>query len=194
MPDKRHIVGGKDGWLNIKREPSGAIVAVPEYLQVELIASKDGRDRFTVLEGVERGKKFSVKTGNLRSGNPGYHGSADLTFNITKELLIYPGGQVKAVTDTANPISDSKSHPIQIPDFPHERGMGYLAHSEYAKNWFYLGHGNAMPGSNDRYLHTGRESAGCITVDPNGWTRLYQYLILCRRGDRETIGTVVVVK
>ena len=194
MSEKRYIVGGRDGWLNIKRELSGIIIAVPEYLQVELITTKDGRDYFTILEGVERGKKFSVKSANLKNGNPGYQGSAQLQFSITKELLVYPGGQVKAVTDKTNPISDGKAHPIQIPDFPHERGMGYLAQSAYAKNWFFLGHGNASPGSDDRYLHTGRESAGCITVDPHGWTRLYQYLILSRRGDRETVGTVVVDK
>ena len=194
MSEKRYIVGGRDGWLNIKRELSGIIIAVPEYLQVELITTKDDRDYFTILEGAERGKKFSVKSGNLKNGNPGYQGSAQLQFSITKELLVYPGGQVKAVTDKTNPISDEKSHPIQIPDFPHNRGMGYLAHSAYAKNWFYLGHGHAVHGSDDRYLHTGTRSRGCITVEPSEWTRLYQYLILCRRGDRETVGMVVVVK
>ena len=193
MAEKRYVVGGHDGWLNVKREPSGAIIAIPEYLQVELIESKNGRDRFTVLEGVERGKKFSVKTGNLKSGHPGYHGMANLKFNITKGLLIYPGGQVKAITGKGRYTPIPKGpHPIQIPDFPHPKAMGYMAQSPYAKNWFFLGQGHATHGSDDRYLHTGAESAGCITVEPYGWTRLYQYLILCRRGDGKTIGTVVV--
>ena len=197
MSEKRYIVGGMDGWLNIKREPSGQVIAVPEYLQVELTASKDGRDRFTILEGAERGKKFSVKAGNLKSGNPGYHGMASLQFNITKGLLTYHGGQVKAITGTGTnsdkPIPVGM-HPVQIPDFPHDGGMGYMAQTPYAKNWFFLGHGNAMAGSSDRYLHTGERSAGCITVEPFGWTRLYQYLILCRRGDGKTVGTVSVVR
>lgn len=194
MPEKRYVVGGHDGWLNVKREPSGVIVAIPEYLQVELIESKNGRDSFTILEGVERGKKFSVKTGNLKSGDPGYRGMANLKFEITKELLTYSGGQIKAITDKDNPIEAGKSHPIQIPDFPHNGGIGYLARSVYAKNWFYLGVGNAVSGNNDRYLHPGRESAGCITVDALAWTRLYQYLILCRSGDGHAVGKITVLR
>ncbi|MBK6973753.1 MAG: hypothetical protein IPH26_12685 [Sterolibacteriaceae bacterium] len=41
--------------------------------------------------------------------------------------------------------------------------MGYLGQTPYAKTWFDLGTGNAVRGNNDRYLHTGRVSAGCIT-------------------------------
>ena len=82
MAEKRYVVGGHDGWLKVKREPSGSVIAVPEYLQVELTASKDGRDSFTILEGVERGKKFSVKTGNLKSGHPAYRSAAHLQFSL----------------------------------------------------------------------------------------------------------------
>lgn len=193
MAEKRYVVGGHDGWLNVKREPSGAVVAIPEFLQVEVSESKNGRDHFTALEGVERGKKFSVKTGNLKSGNPAYRLAAHLEFSRSKELLTYHGGQVKAITDPSQPIPIG-SHPVQIPDFPHEKGVVYLAQTPYAKNWFYLGQGNAMPGGSDRYLHTGLGSLGCITVDPTGWTPLYQYLILCRRGDGKTVGMVTVVE
>lgn len=191
MADKRYLVGGGDGWLNIKREPSGAIIAAPEYLQVELTSSSAGRDYFTATEGPERGKQFSVKTGNLKAGSPGYRAAASLQFNVSKQLLTYPGGQVKAITDPDNPIGGGL-HPIQIPDFPHEFGASYMSQSHYAKTWFYLGRGNAVPGRNDRYLHTGRVSAGCITVDPSGWTQLYRYLILCRSGDEKTVGSVRV--
>lgn len=193
MAEKRYVVGGRDGWLKVKREPSGSVIAVPEHLQVELTASKDGRDSFTILEGVERGKKFSVKTGNLKSGNPAYRSAADLQFSLSKELLTFHGGQVKAITHPSQPIP-SGPHPVQIPDFPHEKGAVYLGQTPYAKNWFYLGQGNAIPGSNDHYLHTGLRSAGCITVEPSGWTRLYQYLILCRRGNGKTVGMVTVVR
>lgn len=193
MPEKCYIVGGRDGWLKVRREPSGAIVAVPEFLQVELTASKDGRDSFTVLEGVERNKKFSVITGNLKNDRPGYRLAANLQFSLSKQLLTFHGGQVKAITDPSQPIPLGP-HPVQIPDFPHEKGALYLGQTPYAKNWFYLGQGNAVPGSNDRYLHTGLGSLGCITVEPTGWTRLYQYLILCRRGDGKTVGMVTVVR
>ncbi len=193
MPEKRYTIGGMDGWLNVKREPSGAIVAIPENIQVEIETTENARDYFKILEGVERGKKFSVKTGHLKIGSPGYRTAANIQFNPAKELITYPGGQVKTVTHTRNPIP-AGAHPIQIPDFPHQLGGGYMAQSSYAKSWFYLGNGNAIPGNNDRYLHTGSVSAGCVTVDPSGWTKLYQYLILCRRGDGKTVGTIAVVR
>lgn len=193
MAGKHYIVGGKDGWLKIKPEPSGADIALPEYLQVELTASKAGRDYFTVLEGVKRGKKFSVKVGNLKSGNPGYRAPVALQYFIARQLLTYPGGQVKAITDIEKPIAVG-THPLQIPDFPHNGGIGYLVYSPYAKNWFFLGQGNALPGRNDRYLHTGLRTEGCITVEPSRWTQLYRYLILCRRNDGKTVGTVSVFR
>ena len=191
MAETHYIIGGADGWLNIKREPSGQIVAVPEFLQVELTVSRDGRDYFTVLEGVERNKTFSVKAGHLKSDSPRYESAAHLLFKRRKKLLIYPGGRVNAFTDDENPILTG-IHPIQIPDFPHSGGMEYTRYSNYAKTWFYLGHGEAIPFRNDRYLHAGQRTAGCITVDPGAWTHLYQYLILCRSNDGKTIGSVSV--
>jgi len=193
MPEKRYTVGGMDGWLNVKREPSGKVIAVPEFTQVELARSSGGRDYFAALEGVERGKNFSVKSGNLKAGTPAYRAPAALQFSLGRELLTYPGGQVKAITHSRNPIP-AGVHPIQLPDFPHQLGMGYMRQSTYAKSWFYLGQGHAILGNNDRYLHPGAVSAGCITVDPSAWTQLYQHLILCRSGDGKTVGSVTVVR
>lgn len=191
MAEKHYIVGGKDGWLKIKPEPSGADISLPEYLQVEVTASRDGRDYFTVLEGVKRGKNFSVKAGNLKSGSPGYRAPAVLQFFIARQQLTYPGGIIKAITSTDEPIVVG-TYPLQIPDFPHSGGIAYITHSPYAKNWFFLGQGNAIPESDDRYLHTGRRTLGCVTVEPSGWTQLYQYLILCRSDNGKTVGTVSV--
>ncbi len=193
MSDKRYTVGGKDGWLNIKREPIGMVVAVPEFIQVKLNYTRNNRDFFVILEGNERGKEFSVLSGNIKSGDPGYRGAANLQFSISKKLLTYPVGKITAITAIDNPIPVGV-HPIQLPDFPHELGRTYMTHSSFAKNWFYLGHGNAIPGNNDRYLHPGSGTLGCITVEPSAWTKLYQYLILCRRGDGKTVGTVTVVR
>lgn len=193
MAEKRYTVGSSQGWLNIKREPSGQIIAVPGFLQVQFTVAKDGRDYFTVLEGPEKGGTFSVKAGNLKPGVPSYKGPAKLEFSPTKQLLTYAGGIIKAITHPDNPVPLGM-HPIQLPDFPHDIGAGYLAQTSYAMNWFYLGRGNALPGNNDRYLHAGRVSAGCITVEPTGWTKLYEYLILCRSNDAKTVGSVSVVR
>ena len=52
MSGKRYTVGGVDGWLMVKREPSGIVVAVAEFILVELGSTSNGRDFFTILEGV----------------------------------------------------------------------------------------------------------------------------------------------
>jgi hypothetical protein len=57
---------------------------------------------------------------------------------------------------------------------------------------FYLGKDGTS--KNDRYLHTGSVSFGCITVDPDEWTALYKYLILSRKGDGKNVGTIKVIK
>ena len=193
MSGNRYVAGGMDGWLNVKREPSGAIVALPELIKVNVTSSQDDRDYFVVQEGPERGNSFSVRAGNLKTGNPGYRGPASLEFSLSRRILIFSGGQVKAFTDSDNPI-DIGNHPVQIPDFPHRWGADYMGQSRYAKTWFYLGQGHAIHGSNDRYLHPGTGSAGCITVDPSAWTPLYQYLIRCRSGNGKTVGSVSVTR
>ena len=194
MPEKRYTIGSSDGWLIIKPEPAGANISVPEYLQVELTSSSEGREFFTVVEGVRRGKKFSVKAGNLSARRPEYRGPAHLTFSISRKTLTYAHGTVRAFTEVPrNPVPEGV-HPIQIPDFPHGGGIGYMGESVYAKNWFYLGHGEAIRYQGDRYLHPGSASAGCITVEPAAWTQLYRFLILSRSGDGKTVGSVTVVR
>jgi hypothetical protein len=59
--------------------------------------------------------------------------------------------------------------------------------------WFYLGTGNAIAGRNDRYLHPGRISAGCVTVtDLSKWDSLYAVLILSRATGGKNVGTINV--
>ena len=160
-----HVAAVDGGWLNVKREPSGNGVALPDLTKVKVTAAQNGRDYFVMQEGVERDKSFSVKAGNLKAVNPGYRPPANLKFSRSRALLTFSGREVKAITDSSNPIPLG-THPVQMPDFPHRWGEQYLTKSRYAKTWFYLGHGNAVPENNDRYLHTGSVSAGCITVDP----------------------------
>ena len=193
MAERRYTSAGTDGWLNVRREPSGIIIALPEHIATEMESSSNGRDHFIVKEGVERGNRFSVKTGYLRIQQPSYGPAANIQFSLSRKILTYPGGRTRAFTDGNNPIK-SGTHPIQIPDFPHPSDQRYLSQTIYAKNWFYLGRGTAIPGKNDRYLHPGTISEGCITVLPADWTKLYQYLILCRNGDGITVGTVFVMR
>lgn len=193
MAERRYTSAGTDGWLNVRREPSGIIIALPEYIATEMESSSNGRDHFIVKEGVERGNRFSVKAGYLKTQPPAYRPAASMQFSLSRSILTYATGRARAFTDEGNPIRPG-THPIQLPDFPHHLGAIYLQQSAYAKNWFYLGQGNSVIGKNDRYLHPGGVSNGCITVHPTDWTQLYQYLVLCRSGDEKTVGNVVVVR
>jgi hypothetical protein len=191
--EKRYVIGGTDGWLRVKREPSGVIVSMPQGLQVELINAKDGRDFFKPLEGLEKDKLFSVLAGNLGKTLPAYRGPARLTFSLEKKQLSYGGNTATAHTHDRYPISVG-NHPIQLPDFPHAGGQYYMSITPFAKVWFYLGMGAAVPGLDDRYLHPGVVSLGCVTVEPKDWTALYNHIILCRAGDGKNVGTLTVVR
>ena len=189
-----HISAHDTGWLTVLFEPSKEKVSLPHSLQVEVTKSKDGRDFFTILEGIYKGKKASVKAGNL--GNVSITtGPAKLIFDIGKSTLTYAGSSTaKAITSEVNPIGKG-THKIQLPDFPHgEYGRPYLGQSAYALSWFYMGLGHAIPGKNDRYLHTGAVSNGCVTVEPADWTKIYKYLIQSRQGDQTNVGIIKVIK
>ena len=193
MADYRFIAASSDGWLTVLRYPEGQKVSLPEHLKVKYLSAEANRDIFRVYEGVERGKKFSVKREYLRNESPNYQTPAVLKFSVSQEKLRGYNIDIEAVTDSNNPIKIGR-YPIQIPDSPHSGGTFYISQSAWAKSWFYLGVGNAVRGNNDRYLHAGRISAGCITVEPSQWTRLYQYLILCRSSDRESVGFIDVIR
>ncbi len=189
-----HIAANHSGWLTVLFEPSKVRVSLPNYLNVEIKKTKDKRDYFTILEGVHKGKEASVKVNNLGTSTV-YLPPARLTFNLAKEELRYGTGKVaSAITDEYNPIPKG-SNKIQLPDFPHDLGSGYLGISTYSLSWFYLGLGNAISGQNgkDRYLHTGSISAGCVTVSPSDWDDLYKYLIRSREGDKTNVGIIKIV-
>lgn len=200
---KVHVLPTSSGWLSVRLEPSGQVISVPEYLAVEHESTRqDGankRDFFTVMEGVNRNKKASVRWENAKSNLSAvafsYRGSANLVLDKRTRKLSYPGGtaQVSDLGESlgAQPIANG-IYPVQIPDFPHPGGRGYVSQSPYATCWYYLGTGAAIQYNNDRYLHTGRFSAGCITTSASDWTALYKAIIVCRRGNNVDVGTVIV--
>ena len=157
--------------------------------------NRNGRDFFTVLEGVHKGKRCSVTAGNLSPAAVPLRKAASLVFTKSDGILKCGTVSLNAQMAPHNQIPNGE-HPIQIPDFPHHAGRNYMTDSPYAKTWFFLGHGAAQAGESgrDRYLHTGLISGGCVTVDPDGWTRLYELIIKCRSNDGTTIGSITVRK
>ncbi len=195
--EMRYITTENDGWLRVKLEPSARIVPLPQYLKVNFSERRNGRDYFRIEEGVYKNSQASVsqKTASsswLGTPLPAYRGPANLTFKKGEGKLITPIGALTATTSPSNPIANGQ-HPIQIPDFPHDIGRGYVAQASKSLTWFYLGIGNAAPGGNDRYLHTGQISAGCVTVtDVARWDSLYAVLILARAPGGKNVGTIIV--
>jgi hypothetical protein len=196
---KVYVLPRNDGWLLVKPDGVGANFSIPEYLALDLTGTRmDGgvkRDFFTILEGVHKGKKASVRweanKSNLSASAMVYKSSAALVLDKSTMKLTYPGGTAN-VADLSDSQITNGVHPVQIPDFPHEGGRGYLDASSYATCWFYLGIGAAVSGVNDRYLHPGRVSAGCITMNKSEWTTVYKAIITCRRGNNVDVGTVTV--
>ncbi|MBV8271310.1 MAG: hypothetical protein JO067_03460 [Cupriavidus sp.] len=189
-----YIVGGSDGWLRVRRHISATIISLPEFLRIDITDVRDGRIHFVVREGVHSGSFCSVVEGNhVRSGSPPHVGPVRLTFSISKQQLTHPGGIAFAVTYPVNPIPIGR-HPIQIFDFPHGAGALYLPQTAYALSWCYLGHGTAVRRSNDRYLHPGELSSGCVSVKPADWTAVYQRLVRARSGDGKTFGYLDVLR
>jgi hypothetical protein len=43
MAEQGCVVSSRDGWLNAKRAAGGAIVALPQYLSVEILSQQDAR-------------------------------------------------------------------------------------------------------------------------------------------------------
>lgn len=203
MPN-RYIIGDANGWLRVRLEPGGEIIALPEYLRVDYQETKqvensnERRDYFTIYEGVHRGKKASVRLTSQGKTNlgfplPAYRGPAILVFNIAKGEITYNGNKkISAINDPENPIPFGR-HNIQIPDYPHQYGNYYLTNTVYARTWFLIGDGISVIGQNERYLHPGRVTRGCATTSPDQWTDLYYYLIKSRQGDRKNVGTIKII-
>ncbi len=191
------------GWLLVKREPSGENFSIPKHLKVEVDDIKGGREYFIIKEGVLNGKRASVSLINgsksrFTESNP-HQAAAKLTFNRKTKKLTYGGMSIDAFTGKDNPIPKG-TFKIEIPDAPHRHGQVY--HQDFrvifSTSWFRIA---TTDGVTDRYLHVGSDSGGCLTVGIEGeieqrilqqWDNLYNYLIKRRSGDGKSVGTVQV--
>jgi hypothetical protein len=181
-----------DGWLRVKLD-QGHVEALPYMLKVALHGKEhEGRENFEILEGVHQGKTASV--GLLRGGrsylvkDEKHSTEAALKYSLSKKKLTIRGlGKFDIDMHPSNPIPVG-IYPVEIPDAPHDHGRRYVSSTRYAKTWFRLGR------EGDRYLHVGRESAGCITVlQKRKWTPICLFLLRARK-DSKTVGILKVVR
>jgi hypothetical protein len=160
------------------------------------------RDFFNILEGAHRDKIACVKTSSglsshatssrwFQAAHP--TGAASLVFTLDRStvdadkihgILKFNGQSAKAFTDSGNILSVGE-YPVRIPDAPHSGGQYYKGLCKSPMTWFRIGDG-------DRYLHPGRGSLGCITVEVADWDKVFNYVINARAGDKENVGKVKV--
>jgi hypothetical protein len=187
----RYVEKTEDGWLKIRLEGHGKVESIPYGLKVEVHYVDSKREYFTIIEGVYRGKKASVK---LKQDGSSYF-SAENQQTAPVHLIYSSTGKTLTLNGKIYRTEDHPSSPwknglydIEIPDAPHEGGLNYTE-VRYARTWFRVGH------KGDRYIHTGRLSLGCITlIERHRWDELYGVLINARKGDGLSIGTLEVIE
>lgn len=179
------------GWLKVRIEDSKTIESLPAFLKLKPEYSDGRREYFTPLEGAYHNKLVSAK---LQDG-----GSSNLISGVQHEPMVRASYSISKKTFTINSKTyatiDYKNTPwkkglydIEIPDYPHSLGARYEKEAPRAKTWFRIGH------RGDRYLHTGGQSLGCITViETKRWTEIYNALIKARKGDSMSVGILEVI-
>jgi hypothetical protein len=173
------------------------------------------RDFFKILEGAHRNKIACVKTSSGLSSHASSSrwfqaayptGAAYLKFvtdrvseNEIHGVLTFSGTTIKAFTTITVPgtsaaqvLIKAGEYWLKIPDAPHLGGQHYTGRCKSPSTWFRIVHA-AGGYYGERYLHPGQVSAGCITVLPEGWDKLYDYLINARIGDMQNVGKIQVV-
>ncbi|MEG4318615.1 MULTISPECIES: DUF4157 domain-containing protein [unclassified Microcoleus] len=166
-------------WLISKGEP----VELPHFLKVESSNVLRSPKKVQIVEGRYYGHEAVVPATSLVSAtaaNP----KATAKFDISKGEFWYGGkGPISAMTQPDNPTPKG-THDIEIPDFHHDHGAKY---GDFGTTWFRLGH------SGDRYLHPGRVSLGCTTINQTSeWPQIWNYLISARK-DNQSVGELEVV-
>ena len=186
----RFVADDGDGWLRVTMEDTTGKVPLPAAIKVEISHLDRKHEYFTIVEGAYRGRSASVKlnsdgSSRLSAINPQV-GPAKLVYSIAKKTLKLKGKTYQTQDDPSTPWAKGL-YDVEIPDAPHRGGLNY-PQLRRAKTWFRVGH------QGDRYIHTGRNSLGCITVTEQGrWDELCAMLIAARKGDGVSIGTLQVV-
>lgn len=183
------------GWLIVKYSDGSTYPPLPQFVRVDFQQTQGDRDYFVIMEGRSATKNASVK---LKSDGGSYLVDGDSTISeglihyilSTGELFYFLGpgwvGPISIITKPSNPVPVG-SHDLEIPDEVHDSAKSYESQSIYACSWFRIGH------SGDRYLHTGEHSDGCATVtDVPKWTDIYNYLIMRRKNDGNSVGVLEV--
>jgi hypothetical protein len=188
----KYIPDVDNGWLKVKIA-DGNIIYLPAFLKVQPEYVEGGREYFKILEGSYKNKKASVNLDNANNKSSRlltdvkHESLIYLQYSISKKKLII-GNKKYQATDYKETPWKKGWYDIELPDYPHTGGRGYLDKSFRAKTWFRIGH------EGERYLHTGGNSLGCITItEVEKWSEIYDKLIKARKGDFLSVGVLEVI-
>lgn len=182
-------------WLVVRwKDNNETYPPLPKFLKVNLIETKNNRDYFKVLEGINKDRYASVK--RLDSGDSwlqnGSHDPAGEVYYNKRKGELWWGEMSRNKSGIPCRIYPDNPPPtglfnLEIPYEVHSLGSGYTHITPYATTWFRTGH------EGDRFLHPGAISRGCVTVtDIKEWDGIYAYLIDRRKGDDKSVGTIKV--
>jgi hypothetical protein len=156
-----------DCWLRVQLT-GGPIASLCFGIQVTAPEAKGGREHFTILDGVNKGKKASVATNagqsflttNLRHGPAASvrfdRASQAAYFNRKGPFNAFSGGGSHGFTAVL-----PGRYELAIPAFPTKQTRtAYTTWTKYHNLWFRIG--TNVAGS--RFLHPGEISEGCVTV------------------------------
>jgi hypothetical protein len=203
--------GLNDGnvWLQVKAEnfkvptdtdPNNTTFSLSQFMRVKDVSKKNGREYFTIVDGLCEGKKASVKAldSGSRFSSVSYDTGGTVKYNrAKKELTFGTAPAIKAYMSDPLPAGDYK---LRLPDYPHAGGNNYTKLSKYATVWFKIEGNDNL----NRYLHVGSATAGCCTCgeaytamgtndDRKRWTEVYDYLIKRRLDKGRTyVGKLIV--
>jgi hypothetical protein len=255
LVETRYVRETADNWLRVRIEEGGDTRGRPSYigpaptpgrdislpygLKISLIETPGRRDVFEILEGVNIGARASVshdaRGQSYLTTAISHRPAGTATFKRDAQQLYFGGmGPYNAFTGGEFTLGGHHFTPVPlgtyklaIPAFPSEQTRSeYGQWATYHKSWFRLG----LDVSNDRFLHTGTISEGCVTVrpfvfDPSAgqqpprgftdlprlppqaigvplsrtrapvisWDDIYNYFILARAGDNQSVGTLTVM-
>lgn len=177
MTDIRYVAAfpESDNWLGVKLD-NGDKISLPYGLKLAYHGAADGRERFTILEGVHKGKAASVVKKSATSSylTEGLHHlpgglirfdskSQRLTFDNKGPYNAFSGagpGVEGGVAVTYTPVPPG-SYPLAIPAYPSAQTRPqYSQWTRMHKTWFRIG----LSTHGSRFLHAGEISDGCVTV------------------------------
>jgi hypothetical protein len=187
------VLGEKDGWIVGRDEDTKKNIPLVSRLRVQLERSDTKRQYFLIKEGVLAGSRASLRIeaggkSHLETGIL-YLEPLRLTYSLSKHTLRLKNDAylTKAYPNDPNPWKKGV-YDIEIPDAPHRGGVNYIDKAKLAKVWFRIGH------SGERYLHVGSRTLGCVTViEIEQWDDLCRTLLLARKNDGQSIGTLTVI-